>query len=83
MKRARNRRAAPAPKAPAGRVTMAEVDALNGQRMIAEGIRLAVIGAHDTCFESAPLEQLLEQHIDGLRAISSSLLLLVHEGKSS
>jgi hypothetical protein len=64
-------------------VPMEMVDNLNKQRMAAEGIQLAVEGAGRAySFNSSPICELLDQHINALEAFSISLHALVREGKS-
>jgi hypothetical protein len=70
-------------KPDAGHVPMEMVDLLERHRMFAEGIELAVEGAgRSHSFDSSPLVELLDQHINALRAFSESLHKLVREGKS-
>lgn len=64
-------------------VPMEMVDNLEKIRMVAEGIQYAVEGAgHAHNFESWPLIELLDRHIDALRAFTTALHVLVRAGNA-
>jgi hypothetical protein len=49
-------------------------DAVNNQIRFAEGLMLAVMGQGDLCaFDSSPIVQLIETHIEGLRSVADSI----------
>jgi hypothetical protein len=83
MKRpAKKKPASAQSKVAAGRVPMELVDTLNNERLAAEAIDLAVIGAsHIGSFDCSGISRLLDQHVDALRGISERLLGLHKEGK--
>jgi hypothetical protein len=76
--------AAPAKTQPdPAHVPMEMVDLLERHRMFAEGIELAVEGAgRSHSFDSSPLTELLDQHINALRTFTESLHVLVRKGNA-
>jgi hypothetical protein len=58
------------------------IDALNNQIQFAHGIDLAIMGeGRLSGFDSSPLSQLVETHIEGLRFIADSFEELRHSTK--
>jgi hypothetical protein len=76
--------AAPAKTQPdPAHVPMEMVDNLEKIRMVAEGIQYAVEGAGRAhTFDSSPLIELLDRHIDALRAFTTELHVLVKAGNA-